>query len=54
MYFFNGRGTVPISADSELVPNVYCLCDVICFFVGPSEDHYFATNELLIVSLTHC
>ena len=54
MYFFKGRGTVPIIADSELVPNVCCLRDVICFFVGTTEDHYFATNELLNISVTHC
>ena len=54
MFFFNGRGTVTISADSELVRNACCLRDVIFFFVGTTEDRYFATNELLNISVTNC
>ena len=33
----------------------FSLRDVLCFFVGPTEDRYFATNELLLnLILTHC
>ena len=52
---FDGRGTIAISAETELIRNVLCLRDVICFFVGPTEDQYFEANEFLLnISLTHC
>ena len=52
---FDGRGTLVISPESELISIVFCLRDVICFFVGPTEDQYFEANELLLnISLTHC
>ena len=41
---FDGRGTLVISAESELIRIVFCLRDVICFFVGPIEDQYFEAN----------
>ena len=45
---FDGRGTLAISAQSEFIGNVFCLRDVIGFFVGQTEDHYFTLNELLL------
>ena len=52
---FEGRATVAVSAESELIRIVFCLRDVICFFVGPTEDQYFEAIELLLnISLTHC
>ena len=52
---FEGRATVAVSDESELFRVFLCLRDVLCFFVGPTEDRYFATNELLLnLILTHC
>ena len=52
---FEGRATVAVSAESELFRVFLCLRDVLCFFVGPTGDRYFATNELwLNLILTHC
>ena len=52
---FEGRATVAVSAESELFRVFLCLRDVLCFFVGPTGDRYFATNELLLnLILTHC
>ena len=52
---FEGRATAAVSAESELFRVFLCLRDVLCFFVGPTGDRYFATNELLLnLILTHC
>ena len=40
---------------SQLFRIFLCLQKVLCFSVGPTEDRYFATNELLLnLILTHC
>ena len=52
---FEGRVTVAVSAESELFRIFLCLQNVLCFSVGPTEDRYFATNELMLnLILTHC
>ena len=52
---FWGTSDCSCIADSELFRVFLCLRDVLCFFVGPTEDWYFATNELLLnLILTHC
>ena len=51
---FDGRGTLAVSTELELICSVFCFRDLHDFFPTPTENQYFDTNQLLLfINLSH-
>ena len=51
---FDGRGTLAVSTELELICSVFCFPDLPWFFPTPTENHYFDTKQLLLnINLSH-
>ena len=50
----DGRGSLAVSTELELICSVFCFRDLPWFFPKPTENQYIDTNQLLlIINLSH-